>query len=86
MLYVIYRIALVLIVASVLVVLIAPDIDLPDSTALRADHGVHTLMSSFIFVVTLLLLVLITFSLEQRRKINTRFNSPTHSSLCSFLC
>jgi len=79
-----YRIALLLIVVSVFVVLIAPDVDLPDSPPLQAYHGAQILLSS-IEVGIFLLLVLIALILA-REKFISRFNSPTHSSLCTFLC
>lgn len=80
----IYRIALLLVVVCVLVVLIAPDVDLPDSPPLRANHGAQVLISSLNLVAVLLLLIFALTSM--REKFITRFNSPTHSSLCTFLC
>lgn len=80
----IYRIALLLIVVSVFVVLIAPDVDLPDSPPLQAYHGAHILING-IDVVILLLLVLVALTLLHEKFIS-RFNLPTHSSLCTFLC
>jgi len=79
----IYRIALLLVVVAVLVVLIAPDVDLPDSPPLQAKHGTQVLISSLNLVAVLLLLIFALTSM--REKFITR-NSPTHSSLCTFLC
>ncbi|HEY6252520.1 MAG TPA: hypothetical protein VI685_21405 [Candidatus Angelobacter sp.] len=87
MLQFIYRVALVLVVVCVLVVLIAPDVDLPDSTTLRAYHGVHVVLSSIDLTFTLLLLALIAFfSFKDRNNSTTRFDSHTRSLLCTFLC
>ena len=82
----IYRVALVLVVLCVLVILIAPEIDLPDSTGLRADHGAHFVISNIDFVVTLFVLVVMAaFTFREREAISTRFDDPSHSSLCTFL-
>lgn len=80
----IYRIALLLIIVSAFVVLIAPDIDLPDSGPLQAYHGAQVLING-IDVVILLLLVLSALT-PLRENFISRFNLPTHSSLCTFLC
>ena len=80
----IYRIALLLVVVAVLVVLIAPDVDLPDSPPLQAYHGAQILIGTLNLVAVLLLLV---FALSSTSKeFITRFHTPTHSSLCTFLC
>jgi len=83
----VYRFALILVVICVLVILIAPDIDLPDTTGLRANHGAHVVISSIDVVVTPFVLVMVAlFTFHERRIISTRFDDPSHSSLCTFLC
>lgn len=87
MLYIVYRVALVLVVVCVFVILIAPDIDLPDSTTLQANHGSHVVLSSIdLFFTVLLLVLLAAFAPENRQDIMSQFDSPSHSSLCTFLC
>lgn len=87
MLYFVYRVALVLIVVCVFVILVAPDIDLPDSTTLQAKHGTHVVLSSIDLFFAALLMVLITaFTPEGRQEIMSQFDSPSHFSLCTLLC
>jgi len=88
MLPVIYRMALLAVVICVLIVLIAPEVDLPDSTEMRANHGVHVVLNSIGFAVTLPLLIVMVFSsfFQKTEYIRTRFDAPSRSSLCTFRC
>jgi len=87
MLNVIYKVALLLVVICVLIILIAPNTDLPDSPPLRANHGASVVLQSIDLFFTFLLLMLMAFlSLEDRENISTQFDSPSLSSLCIFLC
>jgi len=87
MLNIIYKVALLLVVICVLIILIAPNIDLPDSPPLRANHDASVVLQSIDLFFTLLLLMLMAFlSLEDRENISTQFDSPSLSSLCIFLC
>lgn len=87
MLNAIYKVALLLVVICVLIILIAPATDLPDSPPLRAYHGIDVVLKSIDLFFTLLLLILMAFfGLEDREKISTQFDSPRLSSLCIFLC
>lgn len=84
---IIYKIALFAVIVCVFVILVAPDIDLPDSTVLRVKDGFHLVVITVEVCVSLLLLVVAAFGLFMERKsIGTRFDAPSNPFLCTFLC
>jgi hypothetical protein len=83
----IYKLALFAVVVCVFIVLVAPDIDLPDSTVLRVRDGFHLVVVTIDLAVTLLLSILLIFSRwKERKEISTRLPAPTCPVLCVFLC
>lgn len=82
----IYRLALVAVVICVLIVQIAPHIDLPEGTSLRAKHDAHLPICCLELTIALVLLVTKFFVRAVRGPIVTQFDFPTRPSLCIFLC
>jgi hypothetical protein len=80
-------IALFAVIVCVFVILVAPDIDLPDSTVLRANDGVHMVATCIDLSVSIFLFVLAVRSVSTERKlIAQRVDAPSSPSLCTFLC
>lgn len=83
----IYKIALFAVIVCVFIVLVAPDIDLPDSTVLRVKDGFHLVVVMVDLWISLLLLVLTAIALcVELKPVGTRFDHPSNSLLCTFLC
>jgi len=82
----VYKSALVVAVVCVLVVFVAPTIDLPE-TALRAKQNAHNVMIciTLLTIQFLFAIVLILFRLE-RENPSSRFSAQTNPLLCTFLC
>lgn len=84
---VIYTIALLAVVICVFIILVAPDIDLPDSTVLRAKAGLHLVITTINLAASLPLLLLVIFSTTcERKPFRTRLEAPSGPTLCTFLC
>jgi len=73
-------------VLCVLIVFVAPTIDLPE-TALRAKQNAHNVMMCITLLTLhfLFAIVLILFRLERENPIS-RFSAQTNPLLCTFLC
>ena len=86
MLNLVYKSALVVVVVCVLVVFVAPTIDLPE-TALRAKQNAHNVMIciTLLAIQILFAIALILFQLERENPIS-RFSARTNPLLCTFLC
>lgn len=82
----VYKSALVVVVVCVLVVFVAPTIDLPE-TALRAKQNAHNVMIciTLLAIQFLFAIVLILFRLERENPLS-RFSARTNPLLCTFLC
>lgn len=84
---ILYTIALFAVVVCVFIILVAPDIDLPDSTVLRVKDGFHLSIVAINLSVGVFTPILVVFLILARSNpISTRFNSPASSLLCTFLC
>jgi type VI protein secretion system component VasK len=86
MLNLVYKSALMVAVVCVLVVFLAPTIDLPE-TALRAKQNAHNVMIciTLLAIQFLFAIALILFRLERENPIS-RFSAQTNPLLCTFLC
>lgn len=82
----VYKSALIIVVVCVLVVFLAPTIDLPE-TALRAQQNAQNVIIciTLLMVQFLFAIVLILFRLEREDSIS-RFSANTNPLLCTFLC
>lgn len=84
---IIYTVALLAVVVCVFIILVAPDIDLPDSTVLRVKDGFHPAIVTIHLSVELFIPILAFFLvLNRSNRVSTRFDSPGSSLLCIFLC
>jgi NADH:ubiquinone oxidoreductase subunit 6 (subunit J) len=81
-----YKSVLLVAVVCVLVVFVAPTIDLPE-TALRAKQNAHNVMIciTLLAIQFLFVIVLILFRSERENPIS-RFSARTNPLLCTFLC
>lgn len=82
----VYKSALVVAVVCVLLVFLAPTIDLPE-TALRAKQNAHHVMIciTLLTIQFLFAIVLILFRSERENPLS-RFSAHTNPLLCTFLC
>jgi type VI protein secretion system component VasK len=80
----VYKSVLMATVLCVLIVFVAPTIDLPE-TALRAKQNAHNVMICITLLTIHFLFVLILFRWERKNPIS-RFSAQTNLLLCTFLC
>lgn len=80
------KLLLVITVLCVVVVLIAPSVDLPD-TALRASqHANNVMLSLVLLAVTLLLTITLGLCWREKQITAARLTLSLRPWLCTFLC
>jgi hypothetical protein len=82
----VYKSVLIVAVICVLLVFLAPTIDLPDST-LRANQNANRIMICMaLLAIELFFAAVMALFRAERENLISRLSAPTNLLLCTFLC